>query len=82
MESAVVTVTIDGKEDSFGIRPLELAELVARRRGFDIVDCEPTDSGWKIMCTSWAVNGIDHRTVTARGTTLDHASTNLVKAIY
>lgn len=81
---AIVTIEDFGEDSTFCLRPLELAELVARRRGFEVVDCEPTDTGWKIVCTKWGYKrGVDpERQVTGRGTSLDQAAVNLVKAIY
>ncbi len=72
-----VSTEIRGKPEWFNIGPLELADLIIRRKGFNELDAEPTDSGrWKI--TARGLN----RSVTSHGKDMDEAASKLVDAVW
>lgn len=70
-----VSLIVGGKPVYFNISALEIADLVASRRGLAL-DAQPTDNGWMIEAAA------KNRSVTSRGKTLDEAATKLVDAIW
>jgi len=61
----------------FSIGPLELVELLARRKGFDDVDVEPMDNYVRITCG--VADG--SRKVSAKGSDVSEACEKLLEII-
>jgi hypothetical protein len=72
---AEAVYTFNGETKRVTMSSLDLVRVVANASGFDDVDAEPTEDGWKITASRF------NATVSKRGRSLTEASVRLIDAL-
>lgn len=79
MVEGYANITVNGVTETVRLNALELASIVASRRGFAVVDAQPTGikSNWQVTAESGP-----SATVRANGSSLTAAVSSLIESIW
>jgi hypothetical protein len=86
MVEGYANITIKGVTETVRLSALELATIVTNRRGFQVIDAEPTGTGnaWRIRAHGGVLEhtGGPVASVTANGSSLTAAVSSLIESIW
>lgn len=82
MVTGYAHITINGVTETLQLTALEMAGIVGERKGFSVIDAEPTGQGNNWRVKAYANAGPAVSTVTANGTSLTAAVSRLIESIW